>query len=131
MSDLWHPDVEDILTAHEHADFVSKVRTPGFHLSSDKGIENISDVIEEAKEHEEVYTAAAVYLKKLLEKHPFSDGNHRTAYIVTLQFLRRNDAVFVPEETQGTETIVNVLKKKVKFSSIEELSNWLQTGESL
>lgn len=129
MVDRWHPDVDDILLAHEYASFVSKVRTEGFHISRRRGIEAIQSIIDESKEKETLFRSAAVYLQKLISKHPFADGDHRTAYIVTVEFLRRNDADFVPEHVLQEEELTRILKKKVKFKSLEEISNWIREGE--
>lgn len=131
MSDYWHPDVDDVVTAHEYAGFVSRIRTTGFHKSSEHVIEKIQEVIDEAEEQEDLYTAASVYLKQLIKKHPFSDGNHRTAYIVALQFVRENDGTFVPEQTLSDEEIADVLKDEIKFKDVEDIAEWIRNGESL
>ncbi len=126
---MWHPDVEDIEEAHEQAGFVSRIRNPGFHMSFERGIQVLEEIIEKAKEQESIHTIAAVYLRDLISEHPFSDGNHRTAFMVTLKFLRQNGEVFVPYETLEKEEIVNVLKNEIKFKSTEEIAKWIKTGE--
>ncbi|MFB6167144.1 MAG: type II toxin-antitoxin system death-on-curing family toxin [Candidatus Nanohaloarchaea archaeon] len=130
MDDKWHPDVEDIIAAHEYAAFVSKIRTSGFHLSRDRGIRAIRGVIEEARKEDDAYRSAAVYLKKLIEKHPFGDGNHRTAYIVALQFIRENGETFVPEQVMGDDEISSFLKSEIKSMDAEDIAAWIRTGET-
>ncbi|MDY6761822.1 MAG: type II toxin-antitoxin system death-on-curing family toxin [Candidatus Nanohaloarchaea archaeon] len=129
MGEYWHPDVDDVVTAHEYAGFVSRIRTTGFLKSSEHGIERIQEVIDEAEEQEDLYPAAAVYLKQIIKKHPFSDGNHRTAYIVALQFIRENDGTFVPEQTLSDQEIADVLKDEIKFKEVGDIAEWIETGE--
>ena len=42
--------------------------------------------------HPSVFDKAAVYLYHITKNHPFNDGNKRTAFVVTLAFLKVNKA---------------------------------------
>ena len=126
---MWHPTVRDVMTAHEVIKETSKVRTDGFKRSQSSGLKNIGNVLEEARDEEDIYLSAAVYLKKLIEKHPFNDGNKRTAVIVTTRFLEENNKTFKPHKLQETEEIYNVIKWELNSMSIEETAYWIKKGE--
>lgn len=64
---LWFPDSDDIITAHEYAGFISRVRTPGFHRSSDSGLKTLEDIVEKAKSQNDLYSSAAVYLRDIIK----------------------------------------------------------------
>ncbi len=129
MSSTWHPNTDDIIEAHDYAGFVSRIRTSGFRKSVKWGIGTLKEIIEEARDQGDVYRSAAVYLKEIIRKHPFSDGNHRTAYITALRFLRKNGEPFVADEVLDTGRLTDALKNEVKFKSIEENANWIKTGD--
>jgi prophage maintenance system killer protein len=126
--DFWHPDVELILDAHEEAGEITKVRREGFLRSADQGLETLSDVISEAKDKDTVYDAAAVYLRDIIYKQPFKDGNHRTAYIISLRVVRRNGETFIPKQTLSKDELIKTLKSDIKHKSKEEVSNWISKG---
>ncbi|MFB6145687.1 MAG: Fic family protein, partial [Candidatus Nanohaloarchaea archaeon] len=70
---------------------ISEVRTGGLKGSTDKGIQNILDIVEATEEYEDPFKIAATVLVQGINKHPFNDGNHRTMWIVAKQALRKND----------------------------------------
>lgn len=41
-----------------------------------------------------IYEKAAIYLYLITRNHPFNDGNKRTAYVVTLLFLKATTRKF-------------------------------------
>lgn len=127
---MWHPTVRDVLAAHEAVKENSRVRTDGFKRSQDAGLKSIRDVLEEARKQNEVYRSAAIYLQKLIEKHPFNDGNKRTAVIVTTRFLEENNESFHPHKLQETSEIYDVIKWELNSMDIEQTAHWLKTGET-
>lgn len=126
---MWHPTVQDILTAHEVVKEKSRVRTDGFRSSQGSGLDNIQDVLEEARQENDLYRAAAIYLQRLIEKHPFQDGNKRTAVMVADRFLEENNEVFQPHKVQETEEIYDVIKWDLNSMKTREIAHWLRTGE--
>jgi|GEM_PF-1857471 len=44
------PELEDFIEAHELAGQVSKIRTPGFKQSTEKGIQKLASIVEKDKE---------------------------------------------------------------------------------
>jgi death-on-curing family protein len=126
---LWHPTIRDILTAHDVVKERSKVRTEGFRHSQEEGLKKIGRVVEEAREKDNAYIAAAVYLKELIDKHAFSDGNKRTAVMITDRFLEENGKMFEPHKIHNTDELYNILKWRVPSMNIEKTAHWIRTGE--
>lgn len=127
---MWNPTVQDVLTAHEVIKENSRVRTEGFRRSQEEGLESIRKVLEEARNKNDVYISAAIYLKKLIEIHPFNDGNKRTAIMITDRFLEENRKSFNPRKTQETDELYETIKWELNSMSIEETAHWLKTGET-
>lgn len=126
---MWHPTVQDVITAHEIVKQESKVRTKGFRGSQQRALKQIQEVIESAKREREIYTSAAVYLKKMIDKHPFNDGNKRTAIMITDRFLEENNKEFQPHKVQETDELYDTIKWELTSMNIEETAHWLKTGE--
>ena len=49
MDDVWRPEVEDFIEAHDQAGNISKIRTSGFMHSKQKGIEKLEQITKESK----------------------------------------------------------------------------------
>lgn len=126
---VWRPKVEDFIEAHEAAGQVSELRTPGLKMSTEKGIQKIMDIIEETEECSDSYKVAATILVEGINKHPFNDGNHRTMWIVAKQALRNNDEQMLVTEIKGFDSIEEDLKSEVKFKSVNQVADWIKTGE--
>ena len=62
---------------------MSRIRTKGFMHSKSKGLEKLKSIIKDSKQIEDPYKLAAFYLKETINRQPFSDGNHRTGYILS------------------------------------------------
>lgn len=126
---MWHPEIQDIINAHETAAEVSKVRTEGFRQSEERGISSIVNVLREARDQEDIYGAAAIYLKQIIDEHPFNDGNKRTAVLVTVRFLNENNHEFAPRKVQNTEELYDFIKWELPSMTLEETANWIKNGE--
>lgn len=127
---LWHPTIQDVLTAHEVVKENSEVRTEGFKRSQEEGLRKIGEVVAEAREREHIYIVAAVYLKELIDKHPFSDGNKRTAVMITDRFLEENGEELTPRKIQNTDELYDTIKWQLPSMNIEETAHWIKTGET-
>ena len=126
---MWHPTVQDVVTAHEVLKQKSEVRTEGFRSSQQRALEQIQELAETAKDEEDIYISAAVYLKKLIDKHPFNDGNKRTAILITDRFLEENNEESKPHKIQNTDELYHTIKWELPSMNIEETAHWLKTGE--
>jgi len=121
--------VKDVLIAHEVVAENSRVRTSGLKSSQEEGLRKIGEVLQEARKEENVYLAASVYLKSLIDKHPFNDGNKRTAITVVNRFLEQNGEVFQPHQIQNTEELYQTIKWEIPSMSKEEIAHWIEKGE--
>ena len=126
---VWHPSIQDVLTAHEVVKENSRIRTEGLRRSQNEGVKAIREVLEQARKEEDTYRAAAIYLKKLIDRHPFKDGNKRTAITVTDRFLEENGESFQPHKVQETSDLYDTIKWELPSMDIEETAHWLRTGE--
>lgn len=76
-----------------------------------------------AQEKPEIFKLGAAYAYRIIQNHPFNDGNKRTAYVVARLFLQLNkfDLKATPEER-----LKAILKVSEKIISEEELSEWFK-----
>lgn len=69
--------------------------------------------------------AAAAQTESLTRNHPLLDGNKRTAFILLIVFLRRNDAQLVAEDNAVFNYILDVAQGKL---SLEESADFIQAN---
>jgi prophage maintenance system killer protein len=129
MANIWRPEIEDFIEAHDQAGNISKIRTPGFMHSREAGIEKLEEIISEAKELEEPYKLAAFYLRETVKKQPFSDGNHRTGIVIAKETLNENDEEFKVSKIRTGDEIKDDMKWNLKTSTVQEIAEWIKTGE--
>ena len=123
------PELDDFIEAHKLAGRVSDIRTPGFRQSTEDGIRKLAGIVDEAQSFDDPYEMAAFVLIETINKHAFNDGNHRTAWIVAKQALRKNKETMHVENIKSLDEIERDLRSEVKFRNVGEVSNWLQTGD--
>lgn len=123
------PELEDFIQAHEMASQVSEIRTPGFMRSTEDGIQRLASIIEDSTRFDDPFRLAAFVLIETINTHAFNDGNHRTAWIVAKQLLRRNDEEMRVEEIKTLHEIERDLKSEVKFKDVDQVANWIRTGD--
>lgn len=61
--------------------------------------------MESSEEFEDSYDLSAFILIEIINRHAFNDGNHRTAWIVAKQILRKNGEEMHVEETKSLDEI--------------------------
>lgn len=83
------------------------------------------DVIEEAKEKNGVYEAAAVFFKEIGRVHVYKDGNTSLALLVTKNFLKNNGEEFEPDEGRLLGKVIN----NHGLYDNKEIVEYLKTGE--
>jgi prophage maintenance system killer protein len=123
------PELEDFIEAHELAGQVSEIRTPGFKQSTEKGIRKLANLVEDSKDFDDSYRLAAFILIETIKRHAFNDGNHRTAWIVAKQTLRKNGEEMRVEDIKSFNEIERDLKSEVKFRDIDQVAKWIRTGD--
>ena len=89
--------------------------------------QGIQAIIEEAKQQEggDLTYQAAVLLKRLAAYHPFSGGNHRTAYVVAKTFLLRNGKQLRAGDWERAYPFI----KNIENRTIEEIQRWIELGQ--
>ena len=85
--------------------------------------------MESSEEFEDSYDLSAFILIETINRHAFNDGNHRTAWIVAKQILRKNGEEMHVEETKSLDEIERDLKSEVKFKDVDQVANWIRTGD--
>lgn len=116
------PELEDFVEAHQAAGEVSRIRTPGFRRSTEDGLRKIAEVIDESGRHSDPYMVAATVLVETINRHPFNDGNHRTAWIVAKKVLRQNGEEMRVEDLKSLEEIRSDLRSEVKFKHVDKVA---------
>jgi len=121
---VWYPSVDDIICLNVLVLDMTGDKHPYKLLGSHEGIQAI---IEEAKQQEGrgLTYQAAVLLKRLSGHHPFSGGNHRTAYVVAKSFLLRNGKRLRVRDWDRAYPFI----KNVENRTIEEIQRWIEHGQ--
>ena len=65
-----------------------------------------------------IYEEAAVVLFELATRHPFSDGNKRTAWVVAAVHLNRRGVTVVAEQSEVVELVVDVVCHRISSSDL-------------
>lgn len=124
-----YPELGDFIDAHELAGHVSEIRTPGFKRSKEDGIRKLASIVNDSQDFDDPYRLAAFILIETINRHAFNDGNHRTAWIVAKQVLRRNGKKMHIEDIKSLEEIERDLKSEVKFKDVDQVTNWIREGD--
>ncbi|MCK4532082.1 MAG: Fic family protein [Candidatus Aenigmarchaeota archaeon] len=91
-------------------------------LRSEEYIKRIIDDVKSTRGDE--YDKCAVLLRDLITTHGFASGNKRTAFIVSVYFLKKNGGRVKFRDFDKVEKIL----KNIRLYNIIEISNWLRTG---
>jgi death-on-curing protein len=120
-SDL--PTAEDVMITHEIIEEEQDLKYTGTMKAAPE-LKIRRDVLSDLDEHDDVAYRAAAMLHGLISLHVFEDGNKRTAWMVTEDYLERN-GISPPEQT---DLAVRVIKNTGRYST-GELAAWLVDGE--
>lgn len=85
----------------------------------------LQDIIDEASEYDNPYLRAATLLREIAAVHIYADGNKRTAWITTVEYLDRLGT----EPTEVAAKKVNRVTRALSRFQVEEIAEWLKTGE--
>ena len=83
------------------------------------------DVLEPVAEEDGLFCRAAGLLRKTITAHVFEDANKRTAWTVTVLYLEDHEAEPADRDTKRVERVL----KRIRRYDIEEIAQWLATGE--
>ena len=93
-------------------------------MASSSNLAYILDTVKDIGEHLSDGDAAKrkrAYLRyKIINTHPFLDGNKRTAFEGTKNFLRLNGWLFDPDEEDSFNTLLSIARGEIGVNEAEE-----------
>lgn len=72
----------------------------------------------------DIYLKAGALIQSIVKNHPFIDGNKRTAFIITYNFLVLNGIKITAGEKQIVKFMVSVANQNL---SVDEIASWLKS----
>jgi len=121
MTDDELPTPESVLNTHEIIEEVYDMKYRGVRVAAPKL--NLREILAEAARYEDVYLRAAYLLRKLITAHLFEDGNKRTAWVVTRDYLGQKGI-----EPAEREIVVERVLRRIRRYDVEEIAKWLETA---
>lgn len=115
------PTVEEVYALHQEIEEVYDLAHTGIRTYFPN--EKIEQVLDRAERAEGVFERAAILMKDLANVHVFEDGNKRTAWMATYEYLERHDIEPAPDNEQ-----VPLVMKRISRFDYSELATWLETG---
>lgn len=125
MADGGIPTAEEILRIHSRIEEKYDLKHNGTMKTAPK-FKLRREVLEPAAEYDDPYHRAAVLLFGIPSVHVFEDGNKRTAWIATQEYLERSG--INSEVPQDDRTIEKIVRRAGLFT-FDELARWFETGE--
>ena len=119
MPRIKYPTVEEIIATNKKVLEIHRAKKADKHeLLGTK--HQIQEIIDKSKRKKgDIYIKSAVLLKELTISHLFASGNRRTAYLVTNDFVYKNQK----KDIEKTEKEVEIFKKiRYRDISDEELA---------
>lgn len=119
-----YPTVEQIIRANKRVIEEIKVKKADRHKVDRRAA--IRDAIDRCKNHKgDIHTKATILLAELLRSHSFASANRRTAFSVTITFLRRNGEN--PKVRHNARVLQGI---RERFYTNIEIKNWLKGNET-
>ncbi|HEC38110.1 hypothetical protein LCGC14_2679110 [marine sediment metagenome] len=129
----WYPDINDLKSYF----LILKTRYPDLekeHLIGDKEqeLEGIIDNLQYGLPMEQLdfWLKTVRFLRDLISSHPYTEGNHRLAYISTQIFLRKNGYLLeLPEEEaeKFTRLVGDKLAEGNIIRNFKLIAKWLKS----
>ncbi len=116
------PTPDEIIATHEEIEEQYDLKYRGARIAAPTLV--LRRLLEEAEKLSGKYQQAAFLLRKLITEHIFEDGNKRTAWVTTREYLQSVDRR--PAETG--DRVPRILRR-IRRYEIEEIAEWLETGE--
>ena len=125
MTDDDLPMAKEIIAMHEEIEEAYDLKYKGIRVAAPK-LKLREGVLDPAMEYDSPWYQAAVLLFGIQSTHVFEDANKRTAWAVTIEYLNEQGlTVDLPQDDDIVERIV----RRAGLFDIEELAEWLETGE--
>jgi prophage maintenance system killer protein len=116
------PTPDEILAIHRRIEETYDLKHRGLMKAAPR-VKLEREVLRPARRRDDTYQRAAALLWELSSLHLFEDGNKRTAWTVTVEYLSRHN---IETEHLGEEIVPVV--RRIGLFSVAELASWLETG---
>ena len=116
---IWYPSEENVIFAHDRL-----IEQVGGWSGFEVGMAPYATFLKEVKAARGIYRKGAVLMKSIATSRMFQDGHHRTAFVVTQDFLEYNGAEFKEKDLQKVSGFI----KNIRTCSINEIASWLEYG---
>lgn len=70
-----------------------------------------------------LFELASAYAERIVKNHPFVDGNKRTAYVVTVLFLKLNGYELTASKEERVQKFVDLAKDQI---TVSDFTMWLE-----
>lgn len=117
------PDADRIIQIHDRVVNEYDLTHTGTRVAAPRL--KFRKMLAEVDEYEGEYRRAAALLRKIITSHYFEDGNKRTGWLTTRQYL--DDRGHVPAERDAEH--VERVAKSVRSFDVDELAMWLAHGD--
>lgn len=88
----------------------------------------LSEVIEACKKAEvDLYDKASILLEWLIKSHAFASGNRMTAFITTMDFVKKNKGKFNIKDDPINARILTGIREG--YYKVEEIKEWIKNGK--
>lgn len=116
-----YPSTADIVEANKIALRITRDKHPHRLRGLAEGIQYMIEEIKKDESRGVTYQAAR-FMRQLTTSHFFDGANHRTAYLVTLQFLTQNGIRLKAEQAHAVDEFMEEIGSK----GIEEVQEWVE-----
>lgn len=116
------PSPADIIAAHDEIEKAYDMKYTGVRVAAPKL--KLRRILRTVEEEEGLYDRAARLLRDLITRHLFEDGNKRTAWAVTNEYLARQG-----ETPAVTGPPAERFLLRIRRYNADEIAEWLETGE--
>ena len=126
MKEFTYPSAEKIIEYNKV--FLKEIKVKKADQPKVLSYLKIKDIIEECKNLKgSIYDKSAILLKGLIQKHPFTSGNRRTALFTALTFLKKNNVdTKIKDDPKHAKILTGI---REDFYTHKEISNWLENGK--
>jgi death-on-curing family protein len=75
----------------------------------------------------DVYDKAAILLRELIQKHPFANGNRRTAFTAVKYFIDMNNSTFGIQPSKSQPRVLVGIREGYYIH--QEIKEWFKNGK--
>lgn len=117
------PDADRIIQIHDRIEDEYDLTHTGAAVAAPR--RKFTELLTEVDEYEGDYQRAAALLQKIITAHYFEDGNKRTGWLTTREYL--DDHGHVPADRAADR--VERVTKSIRSFDVSEIARWLKDGE--